>query len=50
MRFYPTTPPPWRLEITGLTAPDTIKVWIMDVLDEKASPSTLRPIDDVLKG
>ncbi len=26
-RFYPTTPPPWRLQITGSTGSDTIRVW-----------------------
>jgi beta-fructofuranosidase len=29
LRFYPTSPPPWRLEIAGLVPHDTIQVWTM---------------------
>lgn len=27
VRFYPTTPPPWDLTISGLTSEDAVRVW-----------------------
>ncbi len=26
-RFYPTSPPPWTLEVDGVTAADVVRVW-----------------------
>lgn len=27
VRFYPTSPPPWDLELSGLTSDDSVEVW-----------------------
>lgn len=40
LRFYPSTPPPWRLEIGGLAATATVRAWALDGLAEE------RPADD----
>jgi len=34
LRFYPATPPPWRMAITGLDASDSVQIWTMRRLEE----------------